>query len=301
MTNPIYIIGNNALACYLGAQLQSGGNDVIMLLDRKNAAEAMATDGISIKEDRSLTQKRHKLNAATFMKEPAKMVIIADYANKINGALSNVSAIKTGNAPVVCFTPLKDMSYLAPIVGKNLHPAYFNGYVMTSKNTVSLLGRNTNITLCPPENGEIDPIALNTFTESRMQISANSNRLLSFWEFFAPYALCSLLSAAENQKISDILKDKANKEAMRPLVDEFCCLAQTDDVVLRADAVLKTIYSTPANYIYPLHQSVWNGGRNEFNLISSVISTAELKAGSSFPQIGILLKKLYKLILNPTL
>ena len=60
MTNPIYIIGNNALACYLGAQLQSGGNDVIMLLDRKNAAEAMATDGISIKEDRSLTQKRHK-------------------------------------------------------------------------------------------------------------------------------------------------------------------------------------------------------------------------------------------------
>ena len=72
MTNPIYIIGNNALACYLGAQLQSGGNDVIMLLDRKNAAEAMATDGISIKEDRSLTQKRHKLNAATFMKEPAK-------------------------------------------------------------------------------------------------------------------------------------------------------------------------------------------------------------------------------------
>lgn len=301
MTDTVYIIGSNALACYLGAQIQSSGRKVVLLLDRQSAEETLATDGISVKEDRSLTQKKHKLAAAAFMKEPAEAVIIADYANRLNTALSNVSPAKIGNAPVACFTPLKDMSYLTPIVGDNLHPAFFKGFVIKNKNTVSLLGRSAGITICPPENGEIDQSLFDMFTQSQFQTTAGGSRLLCFWEYFAPYALCSLFSAAEKSKISNLLKDKSNKETFKRLVDEFCALAQTDGISLNGDIVLKGIYNTPANYLYPLHQSILTGGRDDFNLLSSVISDSSFASGCRIPETIGLLKKLYNLILNPTL
>lgn len=301
MNKTIYIIGNNALAYYLGAQIQSSGQDVVMLLDRKSAAESLATDGISLKEDRSLTQKRHKLNASTFMKEPAEMVIIADYANRINSALSNVSNAKIDNAPVVCFTPLKNLDYLIPLVGNNIHPAYFNGYVTTNKNSVLLMGRNTSVTLCPPQNGEIDPRITELFSKSHIQTVSKGNSLLGFWEYFAPYALCSLLSAAADCKISEMLKDKNKKDMICLLVDEFCSLAKADNIVLRSDAIMKTIFNTPTNYVYPLHQSIISGGKDEFNLMSSIITKAALSAEISIPETDYLLKRLYKRILNPIL
>lgn len=301
MTDTVYIIGSNALACYLGAQIQNSGKKVVLLLDRQSAEETLATDGISVKEDRSLTQKKHKLSAAAFMKEPAQAVIIADYANRLNTALSNVSPSKIGNAPVICFTPLKDMSYLCPIVGSNLHPAFFNGYVIKNKNTVSLLGRSAGITICPTENGETDQTVLDIFAQSQLQTTAGGNRLLCFWEYFAPYALCSLFTAAEKKKVSELLKDKSNKEVFKRLVDEFCALAQADDISLNNDVVLKGIYNTPANYLYPLHQSILSGGRDDFNLLSSVITGSAVAAGCRIPEVTGLLKKLYNVILNPTL
>lgn len=301
MTDTVYIIGNNALACYLGAQIQSSGNKVVLLLDRQSAEETLATDGISIKEDRSLTQKKHKLSTAVFMKDPAKMVIIADYANRLNTALSNVSKAKIGTAPVICFTPIKDISYLVPLVGNNLHSAFFKGYVIKNKNTVSLLGRSSGIVICPKTDGEIDQNAVDIFTASQIQTTVGSSRLHCFWEFFAPYALCSILSAAENAKISDLLKNKLNKDIFKRLVDEFCTLAQADNITLNGDIILKGIYNTPANYLYPLHQSILAGGRDDFSLLSSTITDSSIASSGHIPETSQLLKKLYNLILNPTL
>lgn len=39
MTNPIYIIGNNTLAYYLGAQIQSSGQNVILLTDKHSSGK----------------------------------------------------------------------------------------------------------------------------------------------------------------------------------------------------------------------------------------------------------------------
>ena len=301
MTNPIYIIGNNTLAYYLGAQIQSSGQNVILLTDKHSSGESLSTDGISIKEDRSLTQKRHKLNAAEIMKEPAKMVIITAFANKLNTMLSCVSRSRIGNTPVVCFTPIKDLSYLTPILGENLHAAYFNGYIINNKQTISLLGRGTSITLCPPKDKEADKDILDIFTESKLEINVSSNSLLSFWEYFSAYALCSILSAARDEKISDLLKEKDEKERINTLVEEFCSLAGVDDIVLNDKVILKNIYNTPVNYIYPLHQSIKNGGKDDFNLLSTVINDSAMITKQPIPKINYLLKKLYNNILNPIL
>lgn len=301
MTNPIYIIGNNALAYYLGAQLQSIGDEVIILTEHNGDSYFPVSDGFSLKEDRSLTHKKYQLKTADLMRKPAKMVIITAYANKLNTALSRISTSKIGKAPVVCFTLLKNMSYLSKIVSTNLHQAFFNGYVTFGNGTVSLLGRETNIIIFPPEQGAIDPIVTAAFGSVRIQMFTGDNRLARFWEYFAPYALCSLLTAAENAKISDLLKNKKNNDTLHILVNEFRALAAADGVSLNESTIMKGIFNTPSNYIYPLHQAIINNKRDEFNLISSVITDASMQSNCAFPHTHFLLKKLYNMFLSTTL
>jgi len=296
---PVYIIGDNPSAFYLAAQMQSAGNRVILLIHHQNLDKSLSTAGISIKEDRSLTQKLHRLNSSFLMSEPAKMVIVTTYANQINTALSSVSRQKIGEAPVVFLTPLKDLDYLRGILGNNLHPAYFNGFLNYDKQTVSVLGRGISITICPPSAEQpVDPLISEIFTRSRIDTVISGNQTESFWEYFTPYALCSIFSAAENLKISELLKDKDRKEMFRPLAEEFCSLAQSDNIILNEKTVLKGVYNTPANYIYPLHQAIISGTKTEFNLLSSVINAAAYSIGASIPHTRAYLKKLYKQILG---
>ncbi|MBR1648809.1 MAG: hypothetical protein IJ689_04335 [Alphaproteobacteria bacterium] len=297
MNNPVYIVGNNALAYYLGAQLQSGGKRVVMLAQSSSSSHLAMADSFSVKEDRSLTQKKYKLETAFTMKEPAEMVVITAFANHLNTALSRVSRAKTGDAPIVCFTPLKDVSFLTSIFNHAPHPAFFNGYLLESKNTVSLLGRGTNITICPPPNGEIDGNLIKTFADSGLNVSASASHILSFWEYFAPYALCSLLSAYENIKISEFMKDKKRQSLMHDLVAEFCVLADSNSISLNENIVLKNVYNTPSNYVYPLHASINNGDRDEFNLITTIVAEAMSDAKARVPLIENILKELYHRVL----
>ena len=301
MDNPVYIIGNNALAYYLGAQMQSGGNRVIVIRERGTESDFPVSEGFSVKEDRSLGQKKHKLNLCDFMLEPAKAVIITSFANNLNTALSCISSAKIGNAPVICFTPLKDTDYLAPLMKGNVHPAFFHGYVTAHKNIISLSGRNTDIVLCPSEEKIIDQSAADILASTKVQIRTDDNHLYAFWEYFAPYALCSILSAAEDCKISDILKDKSQREMLQALADEFTIMAAAEGVDFEEKTVMLAVADTPANYVYPLHQSLSNGGRDEFDLITSVVADAMLKSNKNLPLTQALLKKLYNSVLNKTL
>lgn len=296
---PVYIIGDNPLAFYLAAQIQSAGNRVVLLLHHQNLEKSLSTAGISIKEDRNLTQKLHRLESSFLMKEKARMVIITAYANQINTALSSISPQKIAGAPVICFTPLKEMDYLGGILGENLHPAYFNGYLYYDKQTISVLGRGVSVTLCPPSGQEaVDAEITALLTQSRLDTVVAGNRLESFWEYFTPYALCSIFSAAENKKISELLKDKDLKDAFKPLAEEFCSLAEADNIILNEKVILKGVYNTPANYIYPLHQAVISGAKTEFNLLSSLINAAAYKTQKPIPRTRAFLKKLYNQILG---
>jgi len=294
----IYLVGDNPLAYYLAAQLQSAGLRTIVLLSRQKAESFLDTDGISIKEDRSLTQKRHRLETSFLMKEPVRAVIITAYGNNINTMLSSISKQKIGDSPVACFTPIKDLSYLYLLLGENLHPAYFNGYLNYNNQSISVFGRSLSITLCPPTDRLVDEDLKTIFQSTDLDIHFSNNPMESFWEYFIPYALCSIFSAAENSKISELLKDKDQKDKFKPLVDEFCSLAAADRVFLNEKIILKNIYSTPASYIYPLHQAIASGEKTEFNLLSSIINSAAQQSKTPIPQTNALLKKIYNHIIN---
>lgn len=138
-TRPIYIVGNNALAYYFGAKLTDAGHNIIILSGKENTG--ISTNGITLKEDSTLQKNKYKFNTSFWIKEEPKLVIITSPAGKINSDLTAVSLKKIGTAPVICFTPLKDINYLEALVGNNLFAAYFDGYLHLDDQTLYLYGR----------------------------------------------------------------------------------------------------------------------------------------------------------------
>ncbi len=293
MTSPIYIIGNNPLAHYLGCQLQSAGHQVIMLLDRTLSQTPPSTIEISIKDDRRLTQQHCSLDAALSMQKNAELVIITSFPNQFNTAVAALSPLKIKDAPVICFTPFKDMSYLLPIISNNLYSAFFNGYIISRKNSISLEGRTPDISIYSHNQQEPDPKVLEIFASASIRVTKGEDRLFDFWQYIIPYALCSIWSAAENNKISTLLKDKNNAQILHSLVDEFCAMAAVDGITPNKNSIMKKIYNIPANYVYPLHQSIINNGKNDFNFLTSLITKTSLSQEINIPQTYKLLKKLY--------
>ena len=104
---PIYIVGNNALTCYMAAKLTDAGHNDIIISDKENNI-SLSTNGISLKEDSSLKLSRYKLNTSFWIKEEPKLILLTADAGQLNPFLAALSKEKVGTAPVLCFTPLKD-------------------------------------------------------------------------------------------------------------------------------------------------------------------------------------------------
>ena len=298
MADPIYIVGNNPLAHYLGYQLQSAGHEVIILLDRTLTSTPPNAIEFSIKDDRKLSNHHCHLNAELSMQKNAGMVIITSFPNRFNTAIAALSPLKIKNAPIICFTPFKDMSYLLPIISDNLYSAFFDGYIISRKNSISLEGRTPEISIYSHGQTEISPEILETFGSSAIRITPSENRLYDFWNYIIPYTICSIWSAAENNKISVLLKDKNNTQFLHSLVDEFCSMAASDGIKPDKSAIMKKIYGTPANYTYPLHRSILNGGKDDFDFLTSVITQTAISQEINIPQTYKLLKKLYNSALS---
>lgn len=294
---PIYIVGANALAYYLGAKLIDAGHNVIILGGKENTN--ISTNGITLKEDSTLQKTKYKFNTSFWIKEEPKLVIITAEAGKINSALTAVSLNKIGLAPVLCFTPLKDINYLEALVGSNLFAAYFDGFLQLDDQQLFLHGRTPLIKICKNQSWEKENPFLNIFSYTSLNISYETDEEFCFWEYFSGFAICSLMSAVHNKSIFEITKDKKLREDLRPLISEITSLAESDNVALDGEQLLKKIYNTPMNYSFPLQDEINTGKHGEINLISSVLVNASRKGKNKFQNTGLnaLLKKIYNLIL----
>ena len=93
---PIYVIGNNALTCYLAAKLTDAGHRIIVISDKENNI-SLSTNGISLKEDSSLKLSRYKFDTSFWLKEEPKLVILSAAAGQINPFLTTLSKEKISN------------------------------------------------------------------------------------------------------------------------------------------------------------------------------------------------------------
>ena len=191
-TRPVYVIGDNALTCYLAAKLTDAGHDVIVIAGKENNL-SFSTNGISLKEDSSLKLSRYKFNTSFWIKEEPKLVIIAADAGHVNASLAAVAKDKIGAAPVLCFTPLKDVNYIEAMVGGNLFRAFFDGYLQQNGQQVFLYGRTPQVKICKNVNWEKENPFPDIFAYTGLNIGYETDTVRCYWEFFAPYAVGPLV------------------------------------------------------------------------------------------------------------
>ena len=297
-TRPVYVIGDNALTCYLAAKLTDAGHDVIVIAGKEHNL-SFSTNGISLKEDSSLKLSRYKFNTSFWIKEEPKLVIIAADAGHVNASLAAVAKDKIGAAPVLCFTPLKDVNYIEAMVGGNLFRAFFDGYLQQNGQQVFLYGRTPQVKICKNVNWEKENPFPDIFAYTGLNIGYETDTVRCYWEFFAPYAVGSLLSALNNKNLFDITKDKQLREQIPRLIAETAAIAAGEGLELDCEPLVKKLYAAPMNYRFPLQDEINGGGYGEANLISSVLMNAARSAKIRFMDSSLnkILKQIYNLIL----
>ena len=295
-TRPIYIIGNTAVALFLAARLQDCGQKVILVSTPANNQD-LSTNGILLKEDYSLKKNRYRFTTSFWLKESPKLVILCEPASTAKSAATLISPHKLESAPVLCFSMLKDNSWLRAFLGNNIIEAYFEGWTTAAPQQVAVLGRAPAIVLSQGTyNNATDLTKVqNILSRAGLSVKTEEDYATCFWRFFAVYAVGSLLAAALEQNIFDITKNKLNRERAKTLLAEICTLAATEKVSLDADSLLKTLYNIPNNYIFPLQQAKQSG---ELVHIGGIITETAHRGNCKIPELNRLLKQLYTQSLN---
>lgn len=293
---PIYILGDNALACYLAIRFINAGEKV-KIIANKEAASSLSNNGVTMIESHNLQKSNHKFDTTFWLKETPKMLIITSEANKLNAAITAISRKKILDAPVILFTPIRDILYIKNILENDIYRAFFEGYLLKKPNQINLFGRAPGIVITPKGNRKKDKIVFNTFKNADLIIRKQDDEIKAFWDFFTVYTACSLISAANNKTIFDVIKDKEKREQIIPLIQELCKIAKSDGAILDQEEILKKIYNTPLSYPYPLQVEISRGKAGDIDLISSNIINVARKHKEPTHQTGALLKKIYNIIL----
>ncbi len=293
--NPVYIIGDNALACYLALKLSPSRKVIIISGTSENTS--LSTNGIIFKEERTL-QKQHYVFQTSFMiREKPEAVIITASPHKIKAALAAAASKNVGDAPVLCFTPLQNFNLFTGLFSENIFRAFFDGYLSLENQQLSQLGRQPSVMLCIDEKNSCFPIVNELFSSAGIPFSPEADETFAFWNYFTSYAVGSLLSAYFNKNFALIIKDKSLRDNIKPLVEELCTIAQTENASINEEEILKKLYNTPSGYIYPLQAEFSLGKIGELDSLSSCFLDISQKKKLPDTEIRKILNKLYNIIL----
>ncbi|MDR1693871.1 MAG: hypothetical protein LBR70_01570 [Lactobacillaceae bacterium] len=292
----IYILGDNALAVYLAIRFINSGEKVI-LIPNKETASTFSNNGVTLVENHNLQKSHHKFDTTFWLKETPKMLIITSEASKINAAITSISRKKVEDVPVVLLTPVRDIQYIKNILGNDIYRAFFDGYLLQRPTQINLYGRAPSITICAKGNEKRNNTVKDYFEKAGFGIKTEKDEIKAFWEYFTVYTACSLISAAYNKNIFDVIKDKDKRDKMIPLISEICLIAKNDGAKIDQEEILKKIYNTPLSYPYPLQVAVAQGKAGDIDMIGSNLISAARKYKITMPETSILLKKIYNIIM----
>ncbi|MDD4555855.1 MAG: 2-dehydropantoate 2-reductase N-terminal domain-containing protein [Alphaproteobacteria bacterium] len=293
----IYILGDNALACFLAMKFTKAGEKVV-LITNKEKASTLSNNGITIIENHSLQKNHYKFATTFWLKETPKMLLITSDAIKLNASLTAISRKKIVNTPVLLFTPIKNPLYIKNILENDIYRAFFDGYLLNQSDQIILFGRSPSVTFSPKGRKKKQSSLITAcFNKADLTLKTEKDEEKAFWDYFSVYTACSLVSAAYNKNIFDVIKDKDKRERLIPLIMEICKLAKHDGVDLNSDEILKKIYNTPLSYPYPLQVEIAKGKAGDFDLISSNLINISRKNKCKIDELDALLKKIYNIIM----
>jgi len=288
----IYLLGNNALTFYLAAKLQDSGKDFRIMAGRKENID-IETNGITLKEEHTLSKKRYKFKTAFLIKDQPELVIISCDAHQINRHLTLLSPQALRSVPVLFFPPLPDIAYIENLLNPDLIHAYFNGYLTQKNNIVSLSGPAPDIRL----GGNLKKPGINrllqTLNDTKLTLSVTEDENLAFWEYFIPYAAGSLFTAYHEQTLTQLNRRPENKEKLKALVNELADLAAKDLVLVPRENILVQLFSTPSAYNYPLFDSLKTHAQTDVALVCGTLAERIRAKPADYPLLRQILKKLY--------
>ncbi len=292
---PVYIVGDNALTCYLAAKLSPFRKVVIISGTSENTS--LSTNGITLKEERALQKQRCIFQTSFMIREKPEVLIIAASPHKIKAAIAATASKNIGDAPVLCFTPLKNFNLFTGLFNENIFRAFFDGYLSLENQQLSQLGRQPSITLCMDEKNPYFQLINELFVLSDITTRTETDETSAFWNYFTTYAAGSLLSAYFNKNFAQITKDKSLRDNIKPLVKELCTIAKSENETINEEEILKKLYNTPNSYIYPLQAEFSLGKIGELDLLSSCFLDISQKKKLPNTEIRKILNKLYNIIL----
>lgn len=297
--SPVYILGTNAVGCYLAAKLQDAGERVVIIgsADKNNS---LFSNGITVKEDFSLRKKHYTFETAAWTGEEGKALIITAAPAEIHSALIRIMPHKITAAPVICFTLLKNIGILRDILGTGIFQAVFSGWPAASDRLVSVLGEKPEIIVYSPTDASQRKNISNLFKPANLSFRFAKEEDQTFWEYFGIYAVCSLITAAHNKTLVQIIKNRQLYSLLEDLAAEISKLASGPKFSLTTDTVLNKINNIPSGYVFPLQTELHFGRRGDFEVISSVLSSAARSKGIKTPAIDSLIERICSIYLSIT-
>ena len=276
---------------------QTAGHRVIVLAGPKENT-SLSTNGITVKEDYQLQKLHSKIETALWLKETPELLIIASRSSRTKAMLTAVSKNKIKNCPVISFTRMKDKNFISDILGVPVISAYFEGWLSDKNQIVTAYGRNPEIILCAETGSAAYQTMEKLLADTRIGLRTNSLPLQAFWNSFAVYAPCSLLSAASGKSIFDITKNKELRKQLQTLLKEIVSITPRVLPPFDADELLKRIFNIPSSYNFPLAEQIRLHQTGDIDFISSVIQEASFQNKCTLPLTGLLLKSIYEQIIE---
>lgn len=296
---PIYILGNNALAYYLGTKFLDSGERVIILTDGVTKNK-LNTQGIQLKDGLSLKKRHYKFETALWTKEEAKLLLITSFSSNLHSDLSALTPSKVNNSPIICLTLRKDVAYLRDIFGGNFSKGTINSWIKQDDSSIIAQETKPEITIYSPLSDTTQQQITALFQKTDIQINISENENMIFWKNYIIYTAASLLTAAFNQTLTQTIKNNKAAYLLNQIVEESCKLATSDGIEILPQEIIESIYNIPSGYEFPLLSELQSGNASELNNMSTLIQTASKKINFTPRNINNFITHIYNIYLSIT-
>lgn len=288
---PIYLLGETPLSIYLAYILDSAGEKpLIITTPQPDKPEII---DITIKEAQSLKKHQFSYTRKSYTFESGKLLLITSPISKLKSELMLLSPQNLSATPSVIFSSLEDISIAETLLGKTLIRGYFEGWLQSGNQTITILGDTPQISLVKNYAVLENCLSvLSLFHRIGIDNQTTENAHQIFWEHFAVQFLGSVLSASSQQNIYNLIKSKDRQREIEALASELTQLAQNQKAVLSPENIIHQLQNIPMQYTFPaqkLDSEAISELNHYYRFLINQSSTAKLR----LPKLNALMKEIY--------
>lgn len=295
-SQPIYIMGESPLALFLGAKLQTSGQNVV-LLTSSAPANSFKNIEFTLKEEYNLQKRAISLKATSLATQEPLLLIIAAENFNIKSNLTLIPSKTFAAIPRLCFNQFENPEIIRPLLGYHCSKAYFDGYLDFDGSILTAYGSNPQIIITPAKaENEFDRFD-RIFKNTELKTFYGDNDLLNFWENFAPFIIGYLCSTPKLH-ICEQLNNKESKNQIAAAASEICRLALFEQVQLSVEDLLKKLLNTPHGFSFKKNGQLRSHQAAELDFYYSLLSNKARIYKCKIPELNLLMKNNYNQLLK---